>query len=95
MYKSGDKIKIAQSNGLTFRNGPNIFGDTLRVIPNETKLTVLNIAEDKSLTWLNVVYENLDGWIVAKNGVGDTNVKVLPKPKQRRYRKKAKETAEE
>ena len=94
MYKPGDKVKVAQSNGLTFRNGPNILGDIIRSIPNTTELTVLNVVEGP-LTWLNVTYENIEGWIVAKNNVGDVNVKVLPKPKQRRYRKKAKETAEE
>jgi hypothetical protein len=94
MYKSGDRIKVTQSNGLTFRNGPNILGNIIRSIPDRTELVVLNVVKD-SLTWLNVTYENIEGWIVAENGVGDVNVKVLPKPKQRRYRKKAKKTAEE
>ena len=94
MYKSGDRVQIDQSNGLTFRNGPNILGNVIRSIPNRTELTVLNVV-DGSLTWLNVTYENIEGWIVAKNNIGDVNVKVLPKPRQRHYRKKAKETAEE
>ena len=81
-------------------------GNVIKSIPHRTELTVLNIVDSGSLTWLNVTYENIDGWIVAKNGMGDVSVEVLSKPKpkpkpakskpkQRRYRKQAKEIAEE
>lgn len=92
----GDKVKVAQSNGLSFRDSHNGLGTILYKIPNETVLTVIDTYQVVDCVWINVKYRNLSGWAVADNGMGITNVKALPKPKKpkRRYRKslKAKKT---
>ena len=94
MYGKGNKVKVAQSNGLSFRDSHNSLGTILYKIPNETVLTIVDSYRVVDCVWLNVKYQNLSGWIVADNGRGITNVKVLPKPKKpkRRYQKKAKKT---
>ena len=94
MYRKGSKVKVAQSNGLSFRDSHNALGTILYKIPNETVLTVSNTYRVVDCIWINVEYRDLSGWVLADNGVGTTNIKVLPKPKKpkRRYRKKAKKT---
>ena len=91
MYKKGNKVKVTQSNGLPLRDNPNYAGTVLHKIPNETVFKILDIHTVVDCFWINVEYLNSTGWIVADNGVGTINVKIISKPK-RRYQKKAKKT---
>ncbi len=93
MYTKGSKVKVAQSNGLSLRDGPNPSGTILYKIPNETILTVKGNLVSECF-WINVEYQGLNGWAVADDGRGTVNVKILPKPvkSKRRYRKRAKKT---
>lgn len=93
MYKVGSKIKVAQSNGVPFRDNPNYTGTVLYEIPNETILTILDVYSVVDCFWVNVEYLDSSGWIVADNGVGTINIKVISKPKRRHRRSsKAKKT---
>ncbi len=88
MFTKGSKVKVSQSNGLSLRDYPDPSGNILYRIPNETILTVKGNLVTEHF-WINVEYQERNGWAVADDGQGTVNVKVLPKPK-RRYRKRLK-----
>ena len=81
MIKSGDKVKVSQSNGLTFRDGPHPFGGIIFKIPNDTVLAVTDVLDVEHL-WINFEYNGRTGWAVADDKLGTVNVKVLAKPKK-------------
>lgn len=60
-----NKIKIAASNGLSIRNGPNIISDIVGKVPNEGSYTVADVVEERHYLWGYV--PEVSGWILLEN----------------------------